>query len=355
MERVKMMRKILKCRYRICKYVLLLAAACTFPARVYAADAVTAFGSTEYTAEADGGEFPVGIYIRADEEIGSYHLELRYDSTRMDYVSGAESEENGLLTLDGTGTGEEVKVFLYFKATGGGDAGIAFTSAEVYTADGREQFNITELAYAPVAVSGEDTDGISFEEMLEELTLGEREEEGRRAENQVGTGQEGADQEGTDRETAGSVPQDTGSAAMEGTETEISHSVSSAEAIYERSRQETVENNRDRMLGRFLYFAAFFAAAVFLAAVIVRIWNNIRGERQEPGGAPVTPSDFPFEFETISEKKRGETGQQIREGRNTQTLKAGKADESEYDLESDELDYDLEIENLDEGVEYIDL
>ncbi|MCM1063451.1 MAG: hypothetical protein NC420_03095 [Eubacterium sp.] len=334
--------------------------ACACPAQVYAADAVTAFGSAAYTEETGGGEFPIGIYIRAEEAIGDYHLELCYDNARMEYVSGADSEEDGMLALDGTGTGNEVKVFLYFRAVGGGEAGIAFTSAEAYTADGREAFTITEFAYAPVSISGEDVTGVSFEEMLN-------------GPGAVGTDQ--PDTGGTDAdagqasgtpdiaESASRSDHDTSSAADGAGRTETEHNISTAESIYEHSRQEAIENDRARMLWRFLYLVVFFMAAIVLAFIIVKIWNTIRSERQGSDGDPDGPERFLFEFETIPEEKEEGAWQQVRkdidarerEGKNTQRLEFRRVNDQEYDLEVNELDYDMEVEYLDPGIKYADL
>lgn len=273
-----MARKIVGCGQRIFLYGLLFMAVCMFPMRAYAADAVTAFGSAAYTAEAGGGED----------------------------VAGASFAEllNGLET-GGRNTGQEA-----------GELG----------GTGRE----------PGELGG----------------MGQETGETRQKLGELGETEQGL---------AGSgVAESAGSWNLTGT----GHNASTAESIYENSRREVIENDRDRMLRRFLYFVIFFTVAVLLAFIIMKIRSAIKKERQELDGSQDEPETFLFEFETIPEEKPEESWQQQiredidareREGRNTQTLRFRRVNDSEYDLEVNELDYDMEVEYLDMGIEYMDI
>ena len=130
------------------------------PLYVYAADATVTFGSNWYTKKS-GDTFPVGVYLTANAAIGDYHIEIKYDSLRLEYVDGADSvdEENGVLILEGNQNSREIKFWVRFRAISGGEAYIEIDSAEATLRDsaGGEVFNITEYDSAPVHLSGEDT------------------------------------------------------------------------------------------------------------------------------------------------------------------------------------------------------
>ena len=65
---------------------------------VYAADAAISFKESQYIVD-EGDEIEIQVNINADGNIGYYEVKLRYDNTRMTYVSGAEEEKDGILTL----------------------------------------------------------------------------------------------------------------------------------------------------------------------------------------------------------------------------------------------------------------
>lgn len=122
------------------------------PARVLAAEAELTFGSNWYE-QSSGSEFHIGAYITADESIGDYHVEIKYDNLRMEYVSGAENvdTENGIITLEGNERKSTIKFWLKFRAISGGDASIEFINATV------SDYEITTYGNAPITISGEDT------------------------------------------------------------------------------------------------------------------------------------------------------------------------------------------------------
>jgi ABC-2 type transport system ATP-binding protein len=136
------------------------------PHTVKAEEAEVTFGSVYYEHKA-GDTFPIGIYINTtDTAIGDYHVEIKYDNRRLTYVGGGDSEQDGVVTLEGTGSGRQVKYMVQFKAVSGGTAMLEVQRADV------EGFDVTDLNSAPVYLEGDDTVG----EITEEDTDTEAEE-----------------------------------------------------------------------------------------------------------------------------------------------------------------------------------
>ena len=136
----------------------MLAALFYCPTAVYAAAGSVTFGSESYE-EDNNTQFQIGVYLKTDSDMGSYHVELQYDNSRMEYTGGADSEENGVITLEGVGVSNEIKYMLSFKSKSGGDAYINVKNAVIYTSQtgSAEQFEVTNLPEAPIKISGEDT------------------------------------------------------------------------------------------------------------------------------------------------------------------------------------------------------
>lgn len=136
----------------------MLAALFYCPTAVYAATGSVTFGSESYE-EDNNTQFQIGVYLKTDSDMGSYHVELQYDNSRMEYTGGADSEENGVITLEGVGVSNEIKYMLSFKSKSGGDAYINVKNAVIYTSQtgSAEQFEVTNLPEAPIKISGEDT------------------------------------------------------------------------------------------------------------------------------------------------------------------------------------------------------
>lgn len=140
--------------------------------KAYAAEAAIAFGEDAYSVEED--TFEIEVLINAEEAIGVYEISLVYDTERMEYVSGAERESGGIITLEGTGFGNEVAYILEFRAIGAGDAGLAVQDARVYSAgDEAVSYTVSALPTVPVDIQGEDSGGIAFFDRLQR----ERQEE----------------------------------------------------------------------------------------------------------------------------------------------------------------------------------
>ncbi len=127
------------------------------PFETYAANASVTFGSQTYEQER-GEEFPIGLYLRGEEMIDHYHVEVSYDPLRMKYMDGADTvdEEAGLLTFDGTGSSDEIKFWLTFQVISGGTAEVKVVTASATTANGADM-TLTTLGTAALQISGEDT------------------------------------------------------------------------------------------------------------------------------------------------------------------------------------------------------
>ena len=162
--RERVLNKIVYAVAVLCMVITLLHC----PANVYAASGSVTFGSDSYEAE-DNSQFQVGVYLKTDSNMGSYHIEVEYDNSRIEYIGGAEAESNGVITLEGIGVSDQIKYMLSFKTISGGDAYIKVKSAYVYTSDANstEQFDMTELDEAEIKIAGEDTGAARTEEPTE--------------------------------------------------------------------------------------------------------------------------------------------------------------------------------------------
>lgn len=143
--------------------ILLLVAFCCIiknPETVQAAQATVTFGSESYSPEGNG-EFNIGVYVRGDETVGTYRVLLEYDNRRIQYIGGAELEQDGVILLEGTGVREQVKYMLSFRTISGGEAHIEVKEAQVNIGEteNQEAFEVTQLGYAPIHVPGTDTVG----------------------------------------------------------------------------------------------------------------------------------------------------------------------------------------------------
>lgn len=138
------------------------------PTDVYAATGSVTFGSESYEAQ-NNSQFQVGVYLKTESKMGSYHVEVEYDKSRMEYTGGAESEANGVITLEGIGVSNQIKYMLSFRSISGGDAYIKVKNAYIYTSDANstEQFDMTELDEAGIKIEGEDTGTARTEEPTE--------------------------------------------------------------------------------------------------------------------------------------------------------------------------------------------
>ena len=151
----KIQKKLVQILFLIMAFAMLF-----IPETVKAENATVTFGSASYRAEKNG-EFWVGVYIRGESNVGTYRVEIEYDSQRLEYIGGAEQGENGIIVLEGTGLKEQVKYMLSFKCLSGGEAYLKVKNAVVNMGDSNnaEAFTLTELGTAPITISGDDTVG----------------------------------------------------------------------------------------------------------------------------------------------------------------------------------------------------
>lgn len=108
-------------------------------------------------AETDDGSVQVNVTISSEDSIGAYQLELEYDTGRLAYVTGAEEEQDGTITLKGTGFGNEVEYNLIFRKVSGGKAGIIVSAAHIFGAgDDGEAYMVEELPALYIDMDGND-------------------------------------------------------------------------------------------------------------------------------------------------------------------------------------------------------
>ena len=138
------------------------------PWEIRAENATVTFGSNYYTAT-DNETFPIGVYLNGDSRIGTYEVKISYDNRRLEYTGGGDSEENGVITLSGTGVNAQVKYMLKFQTRSGGTADIKIESAVIHTAgENAEEFDVATVASTYVTISGEDTVGAAPQEESQE-------------------------------------------------------------------------------------------------------------------------------------------------------------------------------------------
>ncbi len=132
-----------------------------------AAEAGLLFESEQYSVKVND-TFKVPITIKADGNIGYYEIVLKYDKNRMQYISGAESENNGLVTLQGTGWGNEISYSnLRFKAISGGSAGLVVKEAHIFDdSEEIEDYYLGETPEIHIDIEGTDNGKLPFFEQL---------------------------------------------------------------------------------------------------------------------------------------------------------------------------------------------
>ena len=145
-----------------------------------AAEARVRFGSTYYEKN-QGDRFPMGIYVENSDGtvagIGSYHVEISFNSELIEYSEGASSiQRPGLIVLEGTGDGNQNKTMIYFNALYGGSTDVTVTSATVYTTDGTAM-TVSFLGSVPVNISGNPPETVTDDDDTDELADGDAEAE----------------------------------------------------------------------------------------------------------------------------------------------------------------------------------
>lgn len=132
---------------------------------VYAAEGTISFASDAYEADKDD-LLTVGVYITSDDGLSGYNVLLRYDTDRLEYLTGADisDEMHGILTLERSNLSSDASLYwLQFKTVSGGEASIEVTDAVIYGADG-EEIDAPDLKRATINVVGEDITSVEQEE-----------------------------------------------------------------------------------------------------------------------------------------------------------------------------------------------
>lgn len=126
------------------------------PYIVLADKAEAAFGSESYTPQA-GVNFPMGIYINADEAIGKGQTEVKYDPEMLEYVTGGELVEEGLIRLTyENAVGNQARQDIQFIPKAGGQTEVEIVSAQASGIQGNEM-QITNMQKVPVMLPVADT------------------------------------------------------------------------------------------------------------------------------------------------------------------------------------------------------
>lgn len=96
---------------------------------VQAASGSVTFGSSSYTVT-EGEQFNIGVYVKSDVDIAAYTFYIDYDASKLEYVSGADSGNNGRLAFAGYPNSNYKKYWLTFKAKATGSCNV--TVSDVY-------------------------------------------------------------------------------------------------------------------------------------------------------------------------------------------------------------------------------
>ena len=256
------------------------------PVNVFAANAELTFGSEEYT-QSNGSEFHVGAYITADESIGDYNVQIKYDNLRLEFVDGADNvdTENGIITLSGNERKSKIKFWLKFHAISGGEANLEFVEGTV------SDYEVVTYATAPIHISGEDTAAqIEAERAAEEA------------------------QEEQERQGASGDGDTDGSQAVE----EQNQAAQDATASQSTSGSNEQDNVQESIGKHSIIFNVFFVAMIAILFVIILVvsivWALIKRSRkkEEAGKEAVGKIQADKKQKTIEKKKAKKNLQEIK-------------------------------------------
>lgn len=241
------------------KIIMLLAMLCMItalfinPMSVYAANAELTFGSEEYT-QSNGSEFHVGAYISADESIGDYNVQIKYDNLRLEFVDGADNvdTEKGIITLSGNERKSKIKFWLKFHAISGGEANLEFVEGTV------SDYEVVTYATAPIHISGEDTAAqIEAEQAAEE-----------------------AQEEQEDQEASGDG--DTDSSQVEEEQNQAAQDATASQSTSDSNEQDNVQESTGKHSIIFnVFFVAMIAILFVIILVVSIVWALIKRSRKK--------------------------------------------------------------------------
>ena len=251
------------------KIIMLLAMLCMItalfisPMSVYAANAELTFGSEEYT-QSNGSEFHVGAYITADESIGDYNVQIKYDNLRLEFVDGADNvdTEKGIITLSGNERKSKIKFWLKFHAISGGEANLEFVEGTV------SDYEVVTYATAPIHISGEDTAAqIEAERAAEEA---QEEQEGQEASGDGGTDSSQAEEAENQAVQDNSQEQQSGQNTADNSNTSDSNE---QDNVQESTGKHSIVFN--------VFFVAMIAMLLVIILVVSIVWALIKRSRRK--------------------------------------------------------------------------
>ena len=229
------------------------------PVNVYAANAELTFGSEEYT-QSNGSEFHIGAYITADESIGDYNVQIKYDNLRLEFVDGADNvdTEKGIITLSGNERKSKIKFWLKFHAISGGEANLEFVEGTV------SDYEVVTYAAAPIHISGEDTAAqIEAEREAEEP---QEEQEGQEASGDGGTDSSQAEEAENQAVQDNSQGQD----------------ATASQSTLDPNEQDNVQESTGKHSIIFnVFFVAMIAILFVIILVVSIVWALIKRSRKK--------------------------------------------------------------------------
>lgn len=223
------------------------------PVSVYAANAELTFGSEEYT-QSNGSEFHIGAYITADESIGDYNVQIKYDNLRLEFVDGADNvdTENGIITLSGNERKSKIKFWLKFHAISGGEASLEFVEGTV------SDYEVVTYATAPIHISGEDTAA----QIEAERAAEEPQEE-----------QEGQEASGDGDTDSSQVEEEQNQAAQDATVSQSTSDPNEQDNVQESTGKHSIVFN--------VFFVAMIAILLVIILVVSIVWALIKRSRKK--------------------------------------------------------------------------
>lgn len=251
------------------KSIIFLAVTCMVltmlinPVDVFAADAELTFGSEEYT-QSNGSEFHVGAYITADDSIGDYNVQIKYDNLRLEFVDGADNvdTEKGIITLSGNERKSKIKFWLKFHAISGGEANLEFVEGTV------SDYEVVTYATAPIHISGEDTAAqIEAERAAEEA---QEEQEGQEASGDGDTDSSQVEEEQKQAAQDNSQGQQSGQDAI------------ASQSTSDTNEQDNVQESTGKHSIIFnVFFVAMIAILFVIILVVSIVWALIERSRKK--------------------------------------------------------------------------
>ncbi len=138
--------------------VFIMMFACTIIA--HAASGSVTFGSSSYSVKA-GDEFNIGVYVKSDVNVAAYTFNITYDTTKLEYISGADGGGNGTLSFAGYPNSDYKKYWLTFRAKESGSCTIKVTNPYLGPTDTAygDSLTISQASSAPITITGGSSSG----------------------------------------------------------------------------------------------------------------------------------------------------------------------------------------------------